>query len=225
MRTFQIPLVLALVAGCIAVPGSAPAFAGGSVDWGSVTELVGFYHAVTIQNGGRRSEVKGTATLSFQRSYPVKPGQLAYAFQGTADSTVHKSRPSSADPCLAMGPPPDLSGHARSTGITLTIDTAHGIYYWSAQPIKLRFEVGGPYTPQCGSPFGPRHMRTSNAGGVSVGKLPLPENGEILCGKTVFSDPGDFTVYVDWMFKPKNVTLKNAAPHCPSVKKATGGTT
>ena len=225
MRTMQISLVLVLVAGCIAVPASAPAFAEGSVDWGSVTELVGTYHAVRISNGGRRSEVKGTAILSFQRSYPVKPGQLAYAFQGTADSTVHKSRPSPADPCLAMGPPPDLSGHARSTGITLTIDTAHGIYYWSAQPIKLRFEVGGPYTPQCGSPFGPRHMRTSNAGGVSVGKLPLPENGEILCGKTVFSDPGDFTVYVDWMFKPKNVTLKNAAPHCPSVKKATGGTT
>jgi hypothetical protein len=217
-----LPLV-ALIAIVIDLsPSSAEARAGHGMDWGSVTRFVGTYHAVTIQVGGRRSEVSGRVSLALDKSSPVRPGQMEYIFDGIADATVRNSGPT-PNGCAAMGEPPNLTGHAANVGIVLHINTADNTYDWNAQPLKLSFQIGG-YTPECGSPNGPKHMTVADYGMASVGNLRLPSTSVALCGKTVFTDPGDFTAYVNWYFYPKDVNPKNIAPACPSVKNATGGT-
>jgi hypothetical protein len=192
------------------------------MNWGAVTKFVGTYHAVTIQAGGRRSEVSGRVSLVLDRTFAVRPEQLEYDFDGVADATVRNSGPAPTG-CAAMGEPANLSGHAANVGMVLRINTTDKSYEWNAQPLKLSFQIGG-YTPECGSPNGPKHMTVADYGMASVGNLRLPTTTEILCGKTVFSDPGDFTAYVNWHFYPKDVSPNIGAPLCPSFKNTSGGT-
>ncbi len=216
----RLGVAIAVVALFPAASGSSPAPGQTAIDWGSIKSFAETYHAVTITKGGDREEVTGTSTITFNRSVPGPHGIESYIFDGTSDVQARTSGPPPSGPCAFQIANPNHRAQKSGVPIQLILNLQNRTYEWDAQPVAIHFMQGG-YSPNCGG--SKAALTSSDIGMATVGNVPIPTTTQMLCGKAVFTDSGDFTAYVDWIFYPTGSKIP-PAPQCPGVPKATGGT-